>query len=345
MKILSLALATYNMEQYLERCLDSVLINEILDVIEVIIVNDGSTDNSLAIANEYKKKYPQSVIVIDKENGHTGSCWNAALKIASGKYFRLLDTDDWFDSQAFVKVVNKLKGIEVDLLLTNYSLEFMPQHISSVAIKKLNRIAPDKIYDRNDLEMLTINPRLIGLPAETYNMQVLKNIDFTWTEKIPYSDIEYNYYPYAAVNSFLYFDAVLYKNLIGREGQTININYQIKNISAKYIILKKMLQDGKNRQVNVLQEHILAAQLTGFYFYMLCLLPKNSENEAMLKDIDDLLKNIHPNLYDKIYKYGWVSKFMIQLWRKKGIFLTEYISPKIVHKTFDFTRHLRSIIR
>jgi glycosyltransferase involved in cell wall biosynthesis len=333
------------MEQYLEKCLDSVLVDEILDDIEVIVVNDGSTDHSFAIANRYKEKYPQSVIVIDKANDHTGSCWNAALKIATGKYFRLLDTDDWFDSQAFVRVISKLKEIDVDLLLTNYSLEFMPQNISSVAVKKLNEIVPDKFYDKNDLWLLSINPRLIGLPSQTFSTQLLKNMDFTWTEKIPYADIEYYYYPYAAVNSFLYFDVVLYKNLIGREGQTISMNVQIKNIGAKYTILKKMLQDGKIWQAKALQEHLLTAQLNAFYFFMLCNMPPNNENEAMLKEIDDLLKSNYPIFYDKIYKYGWVSKFIISLWRKKGIFLTEYVSPKILHKTFDIARHLRSIVR
>ena len=109
------------MEKYLNRCVDSLLALDILDDIEIIIVNDGSKDATLSIANQYKVQYPNSVVVIDKPNGHYGSTVNAALKVATGKYFRILDADDWFDTEAFVVFVNKLKDIDVDCVYTNFS--------------------------------------------------------------------------------------------------------------------------------------------------------------------------------------------------------------------------------
>ena len=96
---MSICIPSYNMEQYLSRCVDSMLVDEVLDQLEIIIVNDGSKDGTLAIANDYKQRYPQSVVVIDKPNGHYGSCINASLKVATGKYFRIVDADDWVDSQ------------------------------------------------------------------------------------------------------------------------------------------------------------------------------------------------------------------------------------------------------
>ena len=75
-KVLSVCVPSYNMEKYLNRCIDSFLVPEVLDQLEIIIVNDGSTDGTLSIANEYKTKYPQSIVVIDKPNGHYGSCVN-----------------------------------------------------------------------------------------------------------------------------------------------------------------------------------------------------------------------------------------------------------------------------
>ena len=82
-KLLSICIPSYNMEQYLHRCVDSMLVDEVLEQLEIIIVNDGSKDSTLAIANDYKQRYPQSVVVIDKPNGHYGSCINASLKIAT----------------------------------------------------------------------------------------------------------------------------------------------------------------------------------------------------------------------------------------------------------------------
>ena len=109
------------MERYLNRCVDSLLAVEVLDDIEIIIVNDGSKDATLSIANQYKAQYPNSVVVIDKPNGHYGSTVNAALKVAAGKYFRILDADDWFNTEALIVFVNKLKEIDVDCVYTNFT--------------------------------------------------------------------------------------------------------------------------------------------------------------------------------------------------------------------------------
>ena len=125
MKVLSIAIPVYNTENYIKRCVDSLAIQDIINDIEIILVNDGSKDNSIKIMNEYKAKYPESIIVVDKENGGHGSTINKALSIATGKYFRVLDSDDWFDSKNFVTFVNKLKDEDVDLIITNYRKEYV----------------------------------------------------------------------------------------------------------------------------------------------------------------------------------------------------------------------------
>lgn len=132
MKIISIAIPTYNMEQWLNRCLDSVVVPEILDRIEIIVVNDGSRDRSSEIAHSYADKYPNSVVVIDKENGNYGSCVNKALEIATGKYFRILDADDWFDKTGFVDYVNRLESLTVDVVVTHYVKEFVSKRKNSI---------------------------------------------------------------------------------------------------------------------------------------------------------------------------------------------------------------------
>ena len=95
-KIISIIVPTYNMEKYLKNGLDSLIISERKERVEVIVVNDGSKDRSLEIAAEYVEKYPSVFRLIDKPNGNYGSCINAALKIASGKYIKIMDADDHF---------------------------------------------------------------------------------------------------------------------------------------------------------------------------------------------------------------------------------------------------------
>lgn len=100
-KLLSIVVPTYNMERYLARCLDSLLVPSVIKHIEILVINDGSKDQSGVIAHNYQERYPQSVKVIDKENGGYGSVLNIGLLNASGKYFKVCDSDDWFDGEAF----------------------------------------------------------------------------------------------------------------------------------------------------------------------------------------------------------------------------------------------------
>jgi glycosyltransferase involved in cell wall biosynthesis len=329
MKILSIAIAAYNMEKYLAKCLDSVLLPKIIDNLEVIIVNDGSTDSTFAIANQYKEKYSQSVIVIDKSNGHTGSCWNAALKIAAGKYFRTLDADDWFDSKALISLMEKLQALDIDMILTNYSFEYMLQGKSVNAIKQVKNIVANKEYDHSNAQLLLDNPRLIEMHAITYKTQLLKNMNFTWTEGIAYTDSEYVFYPQSYIQSFMYIDMVLYKYLLGREGQTMAKDVQIKSRNMLYIILKNMLSHSLQNPINRVQEYKLETILQAYYGILLCLSPKNNEDEAKLKEIDELLLKGLPALHRKLQqsKHYLVVKY-INLWRKKGSYWSECRTKK-----------------
>ena len=116
-KILSIIIPTYNMEKYLRKCLDSLIVsNENMELLEVLVVNDGSKDTSLQIAQEYDIKYPQTFRVIDKENGNYGSCVNRGLKEAVGKYVKVLDADDYFDTFEFEKAIDFLKQNDYDLV-------------------------------------------------------------------------------------------------------------------------------------------------------------------------------------------------------------------------------------
>ena len=94
-KLLSIIIPTYNMAELLPRCLDSLVTAQGADAtLEAVVVNDGSKDNSLAVAQDYQKRYPNIITVIDKPNGNYGSTINAALPVAKGKYVKVLDSDD-----------------------------------------------------------------------------------------------------------------------------------------------------------------------------------------------------------------------------------------------------------
>lgn len=119
-KILTVVIPTYNIEKYIRTCLDSFVIPEILDKLEVLVVNDGSKDRSAAIAREYETRYLGTFRVIDKENGGHGSTINRGLSEAAGTYFKVVDGDDWVERTAFLKLMDCLETCGSDVVLSNY---------------------------------------------------------------------------------------------------------------------------------------------------------------------------------------------------------------------------------
>ena len=123
-KLLTVAIPAYNMEKYIGRCLDSITNIENTQGLEILIINDGSKDNTLTIALEYENKYSNIIKVIDKPNGGWGTAINKAIELATGKYFKILDSDDWFETKAFSEFLQLLDNINVDLVATSFSYEY-----------------------------------------------------------------------------------------------------------------------------------------------------------------------------------------------------------------------------
>ena len=146
-KVLSLIVPVYNMEKYLRECLESVVLPTRLGEYEVIVVNDGSSDSSLDIANEYEKNFPEIFIVLDKENGGYGSCFNTGIKKAAGKYVKMLDSDDLFDCSLFSQYLDKLTRCNEDIVTNDIiKLDDVTKEKSLMREEHVNDLA-----DLNDL--------------------------------------------------------------------------------------------------------------------------------------------------------------------------------------------------
>jgi glycosyltransferase involved in cell wall biosynthesis len=147
MKVLTIAIPCYNSAAYMNKAIESLLIGS--EDIEILIINDGSKDNTSVIADEYEKKYPNIIRAIHKENGGHGDAVNTGLKNASGLYFKVLDSDDWFDTESFKKVLNILRDMinsskQLDMLIANYVYENVSLEKSKALIIKVQ--CPKKRY-------------------------------------------------------------------------------------------------------------------------------------------------------------------------------------------------------
>ena len=236
-KLLTIAVPAYNMELYLKRCLDSILLPKLQNSLEVILINDGSKDNTLSIARHYEKQYPEMLQVIDKTNGGWGSAINCAIQEAIGKYFKILDADDWFDSKALVDFVSLLENIDVDLVATSFSYEYDSQ-------ESKNDIYDIQLCDRPMLfrEYLRIRNCDAHLPMATvtFRTQILKANQIHVCDRY-YADIDYILTPLLFIKTIYCSQINLYKYYIGREGQSTSIAGYNSHIDDFSTLCKKII--------------------------------------------------------------------------------------------------------
>ena len=224
-KILSIIIPTYNMAALLPRCLDSLTASGVLDDLDILVVNDGSTDSSRAVAYSYAERYPQSIKVVDKKNGNYGSTINAALPLAVGEYVKVLDSDDWFDSQALAKYVAELKSLEqeVDVSVTHFLMIHEGGRTETV---KYQNYGPEpytygKVYNL-DKVLGDGFIRYFLMHSLTYRTQLLRDHGYRQTEGISYTDIQWSSYPFFWAGSIVFHDLVVYRYNMDREGQTMD---------------------------------------------------------------------------------------------------------------------------
>lgn len=222
-KILSVIVSAYNMEHLLPKCLNSVIIKDrhLLSLLEVIVVNDGSKDRTSEIAHGFQSRYPDVFNVIDKRNGHYGSCVNVALEIAVGEYIRTLDADDSVDTDAFEKF---LKIVEEEYLKEDEGADL-------IITDHLRVDSDGKVLGRSrfglDEQMKTLSEipedgdRLCN-PSITYRTSRIRKIGYRQSEGMAYTDSEWLCEPMVAVRRIRYVPLTVILYLIGRDGQTMN---------------------------------------------------------------------------------------------------------------------------
>lgn len=325
-KILTIVIPTYNMQDYLCAGLDSLLVStELMPFLEVLVLNDGSKDNSSAIAHEYATKYPEVFRVIDKENGNYGSCVNRGLNEAKGKYIKLLDADDWYNTEALEQLLQKLQEVDVDMVLTPFEYRYengdKPQLVSQP------QLLPNTIYHFNKCDKETI--ALYGMPMITYRTELLRRIQYVQTERMSYTDTEWVIFPLYIVDTFIWLPCAVYNYRIGREGQTMDSNVLAKNI-WKYEIICRSLIDNANKytekEIYPLAEEFSLQQIkflaSNIYRMFLVLVKPTNEDIEHLKKFDAYLKEACPMIYEQTGKLPLKKSLPIRyvaLWRKTGI--------------------------
>lgn len=321
--VLTIAIPAYNMEKYLGRCLDSVLkINTEISY-EIIIINDGSKDNTLSIAKDYTIRYADKVKLIDKANGGWGSAINLAIKEARGKYFKILDSDDWFDTNEFIKYISLLQGLNVDLVATSFNNVYENGNIKNNVYA--HNLCGKTIKFEDYLTSVKCN-RFLPMATMTYRTSILYDNNIQVVDKY-YADIDYNLTPLMYVKHIYFSQLNVYQYYIGREGQSTSLDGYRKHLIDYINVGKKEItfyEKNKELMSDIIKQTYCAdiKNIIRFIYELLMssIYESNDCNrKELLKSFDCYLKDNSSELYKKS---NWIKKKsvpFIYIWRLLGI--------------------------
>lgn len=313
MKYISFAIPCYNSQDYMAHAIESILPGG--EDVEIIIVNDGSKDRTSEIAHDYMEKYPTIVKVVDKENGGHGDAVNSGLTYATGKYFKVVDSDDWVDEEALLKVLDTIKGFvkdesEVDMVIANYVYEKVGMTHKKV-IRYDNVLPENQIFKWEDIGHFRLDQYIL-MHSVIYRTEMLKLCQLELPKHTFYVDNIYVYYPLPHVRTLYYMNVDLYRYFIGREDQSVNEKVMINRIDQQLFVTKKMISMYElrligSKKLRKYMVNYLAIMMT--VSSILCIRSKKKENLEKKKELWAYLKKKDYRTYMKI-RYGILGQTM-----------------------------------
>ena len=313
MKYISFAIPCNNSQDYMAHAIESILQGG--EDVEIIIVNDGSKDDTLKIAREYEGKYPDIVRVVDKENGGHGDAVTAGLTHASGSYFKVVDSDDWVDEESLHKILALLRrfqdeGEEIDMLVSNYVYEKVGvEHKKCIHYR--NVLPQDEIFHWQDIGHFRIDQYIL-MHSVIYRTDLLKLIQLRLPKHTFYVDNIYVYYPLPHVRKMYYLDVDFYRYYIGREDQSVNEKVMISRVDQQIYVTKTMidmydLNKISSKKLKNYMINYLAIMMT--VSSILLIRSNKQENLAKKKELWTYLKKKHLKVFLKI-RYGILGQTM-----------------------------------
>lgn len=309
MKYISFVVPCYNSQDYMEKCIESLLIGG--NDVEIIIIDDGSTDKTGKIADKYQKKYPDIVKAIHQENGGHGEGINTGLKHATGKYFKVVDSDDWVDKKAYKELLKKIKKIDSDLIVMNYVYSYNDGRKDQV-INFSNVFKHDKeiTWGETGRWKMTQYPSLHSM---MFKKSVLDKTKIKLPKHIFYEDNLFIYLPLVNIETIYYLNVDFYRYFIGRPDQSVQVAQIVKRSHHQVKVTETVcgkydLDQIENKKLRKLMKRECVFLMTiGVIFSRLS---KTKEGEVQYKELWKNVKESNPKLYKQLRRFTmayWVS--------------------------------------
>ena len=305
--LLSVIVPAYNVEASLRKCISSLILpKEMRKEAEILIIDDGSLDTTPELAETWKKRYPEQIRVIHKENGGHGSAINTGIAAAKGKYLRVVDGDDWVDTQQFLSFVRKLKYLECDAVITRFAIvtEQDGEKRKSVREPVLPRMKYGRIYLFQDICARSY----IKMHELTLRTALLKKHNVRVREHSFYVDMEYILYPIPYIRHLCVLPECVYQYRMGGQGQSVSLTGMQRNRIQHEVVLEDLLtffrsqeEAGASKEILLyLAGGIARMEANQIKLYLSCPTTPQWKNKLIL--LDRRIQREYPLIYRKMPK-------------------------------------------
>ncbi len=305
-KIISFIIPAYNSQSYLQIVLDSLIHPDCLEDTEIIIVNDGSSDDTADIASTYVQRYPESIVLLNKENGGHGSAINVGTLAATGRYFKVIDADDWIVKENLPDFIQILRYCTADVVLTPFHQVNMEDGTKSDW--RMYCSAYERIYS---LEEIVADwksfDRCLTFHGITYKTEFYQNHRHELPQGIFYEDQEYAAIPCCHAASIYPVNLYLYQYLVGNGEQSVSNTNRLKRLSHVEQVTKDLLEyDASHPQLSAPSREYLFHKTEGVilsHYVVTCIIQKNKEKGR--RDVaryNQMIRELSPAVYERILK-------------------------------------------
>lgn len=312
-KILSVAVPSYNVEQYMKKCLDSFSDKRLQDGLEVLIVNDGSTDRTKEIAESYVERFPLIFKLINKENGGHGSAVNAGIANATGKYFRIVDGDDWVNTENLVQLLQLLADTNTDLVVDE------KREVHMITGNTQFYPLPDNVPKNRALKFETVCNHselfpYIMLHTLSVKTSLLKKYDIRLQEHIFYVDIEYIIKATCESRSITFYDIEIYQYLIGNVNQSVSAQNYVKRYEHHNQVVKELVRYATEKEASEpIRKYLdkrICLLLNSHYNISLIFNEDRKSGMEQARDFRAYLKNANRTYYEATRKRYCLAKIL-----------------------------------
>lgn len=312
MKLLSIAIPCYNSAAYMRNCIESLLPGG--DEVEILIVDDGSfKDETAQIADEYERNYPGICRAIHQENGGHGEAVNTGLRNAAGLFFKVVDSDDWVNEEAYQKVLETLRRFaeeetQLDMLVTNFVYEKQGAKRKKV-MNYRTALPKEELIDWSGVKLFMLGQYIL-MHSVIYRTGLLRECGLELPKHTFYVDNIFVYQPLPYVKSMYYLDVNFYRYFIGRDDQSVNETVMIGRLDQQIRVTKLMLDccdvmKLTNRKLRHYMIQYLEIMMT--VSSILAIRSETKENLEKKKELWQYLKQTNLPLYIRL-RWGFLGQ-------------------------------------